>query len=249
MSSWQAQRASLASSAHARHHAAMEANEVLRLSRNLIRKGRIVAVNPAAPACRVATVTDGQGLTTDWIPWIAAAAGATREWLPPTEGEQVILLCPMGDPAQGVALCGLYSDASPAPDDSAAIHSRVYPDGAVFRYDHAAHTLKVELPAGANITVIAPGAVTVHTGRAAIEADTVTLEARQTTCTGALLVKGMLAFEGGMSGKGGDGKAIKIEGGAEFSDDVIAAGVSVATHLHVGRGKDVPTSPPVGGAA
>jgi phage baseplate assembly protein V len=230
----------------------MEANKLQRLLRNLIRKGRIVAINPTAPACRVSTVADDQGLTTGWIPWLALTAGATREWLPPTVGEQVILLCPMGDPAQGVALRGLYSDVAPAPDDSPNTHVRIYPDGAVLRYDHSSHALAAELPEGATIELIAPDAVTVRTGNATIEADVVTLDARQTTCTGGLLVKGPFAFEGGMTGKGGKsgkGKAIRIEGGAEFTGDVIAAGVSVATHPHTGRGKDAPTSAPIKGAA
>ena len=44
-------------------------------------------------------------------------AGADREWDPPTIGEQVVLLSPSGNLAQGVVLTGLFSDLIPANGD------------------------------------------------------------------------------------------------------------------------------------
>ncbi|KVO50046.1 phage baseplate assembly protein V [Burkholderia stagnalis] len=218
----------------------MDANEIQRQARNAVRKGSILAVDHAAALCRVAVGDpddDADSLQTNWIPWIACAAGTTRDWLPPTPGEQVVLLCPMGDPAQGVALRGLFSDAAPAPASSADTHTRVYPDGAVVTYDHAAHALTAELPAGATVRVVAPGSVTVQTKAATVQADTITLDAQQTTCTGAMTVKGPFAFESGMTGTGSAGGAtMQIDGAATFTREVTSQGISLPHHKHREQG-------------
>lgn len=91
----------------------MDATEIQRQARNSVRKGSILDVDHGAGLCRVAVgESDDDGLQTNWIPWLTPAAGGTREWLPPTKGEQVVLLGPMGDFAQAVALRGIYSDTS-----------------------------------------------------------------------------------------------------------------------------------------
>ncbi|WP_153075781.1 phage baseplate assembly protein V [Paraburkholderia bonniea] len=226
----------------------MDSNEIQRQARNAVRKGSVLAVDHARALCRVAVgnPAEGDGLETNWIPWIAAAAGETRDWNPPTAGEQVILLCPMGDPAQGVALRGIYSDAAAAPSQRATVHQIAYPDGAVVQYDHAARALECTLPAGGTAIISVPGGVvTVETQTAIVKAESVTLDSLETTCTGSLLVKGSLAFEGGMSGKGGSGKTIRIDGAAEFTGDVSAAGVSVAKHRHMEQGDGAPTGEPI----
>jgi phage baseplate assembly protein V len=147
----------------------------------------------------------------------------------------------MGDPAQGVALCGFYSDAFPAPDHSADKHVRTYRDGAVIAYDHAAHVLSADMPEGAIINVTAPAAVNVYTKEANVTADTVTLDA-DVTVTRSMTVKGPLTFLSGMSGRGGDGgPTMQIDGGADFSGEVKSNGVSVPHHTHreQGDGNDV----------
>lgn len=226
----------------------MDANEIQRQARNAVRKGSILAVDHAAALCRVAVGDpddDSDYLATNWIPWIACAAGTTRDWLPPTPGEQVVLLCPMGDPAQGVALRGVFSDAAPAPASSPDTHTRIYPDGAVVAYDHAAHALTAELPAGATVRVVAPGSVTVQTKAATVQADTITLDAQQTTCTGAMTVKGPFAFESGMTGTGGAGGAtMQIDGAATFTREVTSQGISLPYHKHREQGNGQLVSEP-----
>ncbi|SIT76512.1 phage baseplate assembly protein V [Burkholderia sp. b14] len=224
----------------------MDANELCRLIVNLVRKGVVLDVNCAShpPTCRVAVgdVTDAQraGLQTNWIPWMTLAAGTTREWLPPTKGEQVLLLCPMGDPAQGVALRGLFSDCVDTPSRDPAVHTRVYPDGAQLLYDHANHTLSATLPDGACAQIVSPGCVTVRTDAATIVANRITLDAEQTTCTGALLVQGPFTFESGMTGQGGQdsgsGATMTIDGQAHFTGDVTSQGVSLPHHTHRDQG-------------
>ncbi len=232
----------------------MDANEIHRKARNAVRKGSILDVDHANALCRVAIgETDDDGLQTNWIPWIAGTAGATREWLPPTKGEQVVLLSPMGDPAQAVALRGFYSNAAPAPDASPNTHTRVYADGARISYDHDAHALVAELPAGATVRIAAPVSVTIETKDATVKAETVTLDAQATVCTGAMTVKGPFAFEAGMTGKGGTdgggGNVMRIDGTAAFTGDVLAGNVSLAAHKHQALGQNAITSAPIPGAA
>lgn len=226
----------------------MDSNEFRRLIVNLIRKGSVAAVNLSTnpPTCRVSVGdpddADNPGLTTNWLPFFSARAGTTREWNPLTVGEKVVLFCPMGDPAQGIALGGLYSDSSVAPSHSADKHVRSYPDKAAIEYDHAAHVLDVVLPAGATINVTAPDAVNVHTKTANVTADAAMLDA-DVTVTRSLTVKGRFTFESGMTGKGGaeGGPAMEIDGAADFTDEVRSKGISLPHHTHKeqGDGNDV----------
>ncbi|SES99213.1 phage baseplate assembly protein V [Burkholderia cepacia] len=225
--------------------AGMDANEIQRQARNAVRKGSILDVDHGAALCRVSVgdLDDESGsLQTNWIPWFALAAGNTRDWRAPTKGEQVMLLCPMGDPAQGVALCGFYSDAFPAPDHRPNTDVRTYRDGAVVAYDDAAHVLGVDLPAGATINVTAPGAVNVNTQTATIKADRVTLDA-DVTVTRSMTVEGPFTFESGMTGRGGaaGGQTMRIDGAADFTGEVKSQGISLPHHTHreQGDGNDV----------
>lgn len=226
----------------------MDSNEIRRLIVNLIRKGSVydVDLSKNPPMVRVSVGdpddADHPGLTTNWIPFLAARAGKTREWNPLTAGEQVLLFCPMGDPAQGVAVGGLFSDDAPAPSNSADKHLRTYPDGAAIEYDHAAHVLNVDLPAGANVNVTAPGAVNVNTKEATVKAEAITLDG-DVTVTKTMTVKGAFAFESGMTGKGGadGGSTMKIDGAADFTGEVKSQNVSLPHHTHkeLGDGNDV----------
>jgi len=194
----------------------MNTNETLRLILNLARKGTILEVNHQAALCRV---TSGE-LQTNWIPWLAIAAGTTRAWRPPTPGEQVLLICPGGDPADAVVLCGLFSTKAPAPSNSADMDTTVYPDGAAVAYDHKAHRLTVVLPAGGEVVVDAPAAVTIRTQSARLEADLVVIDAPTTRMTGDLDVDGAIAA----------GKSITTPA------DVKAGNVSLTGHVHMEQG-------------
>lgn len=202
----------------------MNTTDLLRLILNLLRKGRILAVNHQGPTptCRVQS---GE-LQTNWIPWLAVAAGETRDWNPPTVGEPVLLLCPSGDPANGVALRGLYADDTPAPDNSPSTHTRVYPDGAVVKYDHATHALTVSLPDGGTVYLVAPGSVEIHTAVATIVAsELVKVDAPRTELTGDLQVAGAIAA----------GKDITTPA------DVKADAISLKGHRHMEQGDGKPT--------
>ncbi len=121
-----------------------------RLIENLIRLGTIAEVDHGSlQEKRPARVRVQSGeLLTGWLPWAALCAGTTRDWDPPTVGEQVVVCSPSGQTAQGIAIGGLFNALIPANGDRAGLHRRTYPDGAVVEYDSEAHQLLATPPAG-----------------------------------------------------------------------------------------------------
>ncbi|WP_434629444.1 phage baseplate assembly protein V [Chromobacterium sp. CV08] len=199
---------------------------------SLIRFGTIAEVDHASRRVRVKS----GGLTSNWMPWGASRAGQTRDWEPPTPGEQVVLLCPSGDPAGGVALLALYSDQFDAPSGSPDEHLRVYPDGARVLYNHATGALTVSgtktatVQAAERVTLDVPetlitGNVTIN-GRLTVLGD-VMAKAKAT-------ISGLFSYLAGMAGQGGAGGAsttitgnITHQGGALSSN-----GVTLHSHTH-----------------
>jgi phage baseplate assembly protein V len=171
----------------------------------LIRLGTVAEVDLAVARCRI----DTGEIRTDFVPWFVPRTGETIEWSAPSIGEQVLLLSPGGDTHGAVALRGIYSDAFPAPDSAETRHLTRYKDGAIVEYDHASHALKATLPGGGTAEITADGGVTVN---------------------GPLTVNGDTQINGNTNVAGDVG----ITGQAEADGDVIAGGVSLMNHVHVG---------------
>lgn len=145
---------------HARGATIGAMNDFAALSRmleNLIRFGVIAAVQMEPPRVQVKTGT----LNSAWLPWLALRAGADQEWDPPTVGEQVILLSPSGQLANGVVVTGLFSDHIPANGNRAGLHRRTYADGAVIEYDSANHHLSATLPDGGTTSLVSKGGINI----------------------------------------------------------------------------------------
>lgn len=209
--------------------------DISRRLESLIRLGTVAQVDESIARCRI----QSGNLLTDWLPWLAVRAGQTKAWNPPTEGEQVILLSPSGETAAGVALVGLYSDANPAPSDSAALHIVVYPNGARITYDHEAGALTATgiksalIDAADSITAKAGQDIHAQAGASVtVQAQRITLDAPQTTVTGLLTVQGLLTYQAGMAGSGsapGGGSAIihgpvSVQGPVTVDGDIHASG-------------------------
>ena len=90
-------------------------------------------------------VKDGN-LVTGFLPWVTRRAGKDRDWWAPEPGEQVVLLCPSGNPGLGVVLPALYQDSYPAPADVPTVRRWIFSDGAAIEYDREAHLLKAIIP-------------------------------------------------------------------------------------------------------
>ncbi|MFU1907412.1 phage baseplate assembly protein V [Bordetella avium] len=204
-----------------------EISEILRLLSNLIRIGTVFAVDLGARPAKV-RVSSG-GLQTDWLQWREARAGSTTTWNPPTMGEQVVILCPGGDPAAGIVLAGLNSDDMPAPSDSPDEHVTLYPDGARIVYDHQAGALT---------------ATGIKSLTADVE-DTSTITCPEITLDGNVTVTGLLSYQAGMSGRDGKGNTTKITGNITHEDGNLSSnGVVVHAHRHRTQGlNDLTTEP------
>ncbi|MGX9694902.1 phage baseplate assembly protein V [Achromobacter anxifer] len=203
-------------------------SEILRLLSNLIRIGTVFAVDLSVRPAKVRVSTGG--LQTDWLQWREARAGTTATWNPPTTGEQVIILCPGGDPAAGIVLAGLNSEAVPAPSDSPDEHVTVYPDGARISYNHSAGALT------------ATGITTLM----AEVSDTSTLKCPDITLDGDVTVTGLLTYQAGMSGRDGKGNTTTITGNITHEDGNLSSnGVVLHTHVHRTQGLGAPTTEPI----
>ncbi|WP_432239905.1 phage baseplate assembly protein V [Herbaspirillum robiniae] len=207
-------------------------SEIIRVIPNLIRIGNVEQVNADKVRVRLSPT-----LLTTWLQWVALRAGDVVEWSPLSIGEQVVVLSPNGDLTQGKVLGGLFSTDSPAPETALKLRAIHYPDGAIVRYDFEAHALAAILPGGST---------------ALVKADEVTADARQTTCTGDVTIKGNLTVEGmsalnnGMQVKGGAGGAAAIiNGKLQATGDVVAGDISLQNHRTSGvkRGDEVSEGP------
>lgn len=163
---------------------------------------------------------DADGLVTDWIPWVERRAGAgARTWHAPAVGEQVIILCPYGDPSQAVIVGSIYQEAHPAPADADTVDRTVYSDGSVVEYDSESTTLTVH---------VGSGKVIVHCATAEVHAsESVTLDTPTTRATGDLKVDG------------------KIEAGKDITTpaEVKAGDIGLKAHKHTAQGATAPTTP------
>lgn len=129
----------------------------------LIRIGTIASVDLAAKRCTVAYGDDDDGeAETPPVRWLAPRAGRTKISSPPSVGEQVVLLCPDGQIAAGIALLGLEQDSFPLPDAKADETVTEYPDGALIGYDAEMHALTAILPAGGTVIIDAAGGITLR---------------------------------------------------------------------------------------
>lgn len=202
--------------------------EVERILANMIRVGVIAELDQANARVKV----NVSGVTTDWLPWTTARAGATRTWSAPRAGEQVLVLSPHGDLAQGVVVPSIYQDDHPAPANTQDKETTVYPDGSTVEYNSDTNTLTV--------TVSGDGKVIVNCKEATVNAETsVTLDTPLVHCMDALTVEGLLTYKGGMTGSGGSGAsltgALNVTGNVATTGTVQNNGVNIgSTHTHAG---------------
>ncbi|QTI81495.1 phage baseplate assembly protein V (plasmid) [Roseomonas marmotae] len=194
-----------------------------RLLAGAIRLGVVSALDEANARVRVKAA----GYETDWLPWLTARAGATRSWSAPRPGEQVVLLCPYGDPAQGVVLPGIYQNDHPAPAASKDIEAVVFPDGTRCEYDSSANKLQIDVAGAAQVIVNCKQA-TLNTETAAINASTsatittpeAKIAAAATEITGSLKVGNGLTVIGTCTNNGVDFGSTHVHGGVDRGTDL-----------------------------
>ncbi|WP_316347613.1 phage baseplate assembly protein V [Desulfuromonas acetoxidans] len=129
--------------------------EIERRLANVLRVGTIKQLDDAA--ARV-TVTIGN-ITTTWLPWLTRRAGEDRSWWAPEPGEQVMVLSPGGDLAQGVVLPSIYQSSYPAPATTRDKCRIEFKDGGFAEYDR--NSGKLIVSAEGLVQIIGKGTVEV----------------------------------------------------------------------------------------
>lgn len=208
---------------------------------NMVRVGTVMEVD--LPGKRV-RIRSGD-IETAWVRWPAGRAGTgKRRWDPPEVGEQVAMVSPSGDMRQAIVLPGMYQDAHDAPSASGDKDHVTYGDGTVIEYDRGSHTLladlgdakilanrsKIELTIGSTkLTLTGSGST--------LETPQLTVDAPNSTFTGAVTVQGPFAYQNGITGTNGSGGT-----GANIQGPVAITGGTVkhdgknigSTHSHSG---------------
>lgn len=131
---------------------------------SLIRIGTIASVDHAAGRCTVKfgdPDSDDGEVESATIRWGTTRAGDISVWLPPSEGEQVMFLCPEGELAAALPIAAIFSNANPPAGTTKRALIKFEDDG-VFAYDPEAHHADITLPAGATLTINADGGVTIN---------------------------------------------------------------------------------------
>ncbi len=201
----------------------MSNEELARLLQNLIRLGRIFDIDHDARCVRVRS----GNIETDWRQWREQRAGETKTWDPPTIGEQVILLSPGGDLSGAIIVGSVDSDDNPPPSTSPVETVRLFPDGATFKYDHAAGALTVT--GIQTMRMEAADSITLQAG------SSITLDAPDTTSTGTHTIKGLLTYLAGLAGYNGESGTTSITGDITHTTGNLSSN-GVVLHLHVHSG-------------
>lgn len=90
----------------------MQAAETDRRLANVVMIGTVTSIDAGAAT---AVVQLGE-LSSPPLPVGQMRAGALQFWWMPTEGEQVVVVCPSGDVAQGVIVAAIYAGNAPSTD-------------------------------------------------------------------------------------------------------------------------------------
>jgi len=120
------------------------------IERRLLSAVRVATITAVDAGNARARVTFGGETQSAWLAFTAGRAGGARVWAPPVVGEQVVVVCPSGDTAQGVILGSIPSDAFPAPSSDGGAYQISLPGGVVIAV------------AGGAVNITAPGGVTIN---------------------------------------------------------------------------------------
>lgn len=141
-------------------------SNLTRLLHNLLGVGRVTAVeHSSSPSIRV---TIG-GVVSRFVPYPAAIGRNWRGWFPRRLGDQVVIGCRSGDPANLEILSSRYTNDAPPPSTDDHIDTVVFNDGTAVTYDSDAHRLTIAVQGDLHLTasgsiVIDGKSISLHTG-------------------------------------------------------------------------------------
>ncbi|WP_049126034.1 hypothetical protein, partial [Burkholderia cenocepacia] len=154
-----------------------------------------------------------------------------------------------GDLASAFVAPGYYTEqhggsGRSSPDETATD----FPDGAFEQYNHASHEYVLSVPAGGRIVFRIGGTeFELKADGATLRSAKLLADVPDSTFTGNTTTEQLLTFNGGMQGKAAatSGVAVQVQGGAAFTEDVEAAGISVSQHRHMEQGDGAPVGRPI----
>lgn len=103
-------------------------------------------------------------MITGWLPWMAERAGKDRKWWAPDVGEQVVVLSPGGDPAQGIILKGaVYQNKHDHNATDPDLDRTDYSNGAYVEHNRKSGAFTIR--AKGNVTIETDGNVVIKGAR------------------------------------------------------------------------------------
>lgn len=121
--------------------------ELKRLLHNLI---QVTTVSKTDVDKRRLKVKIGDGESA-WLPWPADIGRNYTRWKPMRVGQQVVIACPSGDPAQAVLIANLYTNSFPPPTTDEAVDVIEFTDGS--KIVHNANDKSLEIVAAGELTL------------------------------------------------------------------------------------------------
>lgn len=173
-------------------------------------------VSASRPGFARVRLPDADNMRTMWLPIAYPKTQDDQCYWTYDPGEHVaVLLDAQGE--DGVIIGAVFSDSDTPPISDLNKFGIRFKDGAELEYDRATHTLTVR--GGVQKIIVEAGASILL--KAGIK---VTVDAPDAECTGNLLVKGKLTYQGGMAGSGASGAAAVIQGNVQVDGNVDASG-------------------------
>ena len=124
--------------------------EVAELQRKLAGMIQITTITSVDHAAKKLRVRLGAGESAE-LPWPAIAGRNFVVWRPLRVGQQLILLSPNGDPAQGVVIGELYSQTIDPPSTDEAVDLILFNNGN--KLEHNIGTGEIHITAKGNVIV------------------------------------------------------------------------------------------------
>ena len=127
-------------------------SELERKLNNMLILGTITAIDLEQHKVQVIS---GE-LPTPWLPWLTQRAGRDVSYWAPSLDEQVLVLCPQGEPSLGVVLPALYQNQYPAPSHEDVACGFLFSDGTAMSYKKNDHQMIIHLSEEGTLHLHAP---------------------------------------------------------------------------------------------
>jgi phage baseplate assembly protein V len=193
-------------------------DNILEVLKGLIKIGEVSSVDYAAGTARV-VFDDDNSLVSNDLQVLQKNTFQNKDYSMPDIGEDVVCLFLPSGSEEGFILGSVYAGEITPPESSGSKRTVVFSDETKISYDRETHTLSAVI---GGTSIVADGeAVTIN------GASKITGTAPQIELNGAVTINGDVTVNGAVTANG----------------DVIAAGISGATHTHIGN-LGSPTSAP-----